>query len=110
MQHTSLGFYIGNFFVAYYGLMIILGISAAAFVGYLQCRRYKLPFDDLILLFAVAALFAAVGAKVLYLLVSFREIDFSRIFEPAYFSALMQGGFVFYGGLFGALGLSLIHI
>lgn len=103
MELTSLGFYIGHFFIAYYGLMIIVGIGAAAAIGWYQTRRYHLSFDTLILISAVAGLFGIIGAKILYILVSLDQIEIKHLLEPAYFNSLMQGGFVFYGGLLGAL-------
>ena len=99
----GLGFYLGNFFIAYYGLCILLGVGAALLVGRLRARRRGLPFDDLLILAAVCGLCGIVGAKLLYLAVSRREIAWDRLLEPDYFSALMSGGFVFYGGLFGGL-------
>jgi len=100
---NNLGFYIGNFFVAYYGLFIAAGIILASFVGWYQVRRYSKDLNDFIIIAAAAGLLGVIGAKLLYIVVSFREIDFSRILEVEYISAVMAGGFVFYGGLIGGL-------
>ena len=99
----GLGFYVGRFFIAYYGACIAAGILAAAFVGWLQVKRYAKSFDDFILLSAIGGLSGIIGAKVLYLAVSFKQIDFSRLGELEYINTLMTGGFVFYGGLIGGL-------
>lgn len=99
----TIGFYIGNFFIAYYGAMIVLGLAAASLVGWLQVRRYGKNFDDFILIAAIGGLCGIIGAKLLYLIVSFDNIDWGRLTEPGYFSSLMMGGFVFYGGLIGGL-------
>lgn len=86
-----------------YGLLIVLGVITANLLGAVIIRRYRLDFNDFIILEAYAFLGGFLGAKVLYLAVSFQDIDWSRILEPAYFNSLMQGGFVFYGGLIGGI-------
>ena len=62
-----------------------------------------MKFDDFIQVACFVGLGAMAGAKLLYLIVSWESIDLSRITDPEYFSALMGGGFVFYGGVFGGL-------
>lgn len=99
----SLGFYIGSSFIPYYGLMIIVGVFVAAVFGFIQCRIHKLDFDNFILIAAMGAGGGMIGAKLLFLIVSWDSIDFSRIFELEYLKMLMAGGFVFYGGLIGGL-------
>lgn len=65
-------------------------------------------FDNFILAAAFGGLGGMIGAKLLYLLVSWNKIDFSRLMELSYVSELMRGGFVFYGGLAGGvLGLMI---
>lgn len=106
---NGLGFYIGTFFVAYYGLMIVIGSALAAALGWYQVRRFHKSYDDFILLAAITGLCGIIGAKLLYLLISLEQIDdIERILDPRYWNELMSGGFVFYGGVIGgALGLSL---
>ncbi len=99
----SLGFYIGKSFIPYYGLMIIIGVFAAAVVGIIQCRIHKLDLNDFIIMAAMGAGGGMIGAKLLYLIVSWNSIDFSRIFDPEYLKMIIAGGFVFYGGLLGGL-------
>ena len=65
-----------------YGLMIAVGILAAGGVGYLLCRRRGVNFDDIILLFAYGISLGFVGGKVVYLLVSFRDIPWGPITSP----------------------------
>lgn len=100
---NGLGFYIGNFFVAYYGLLILIGIAIAAIVGWYQVKRYNKDYNDFIIIAAMGGLFGIIGAKVLYILVSIKQIDFTKILELEYINALLTGGFVFYGGLIGGL-------
>ena len=86
-----------------YGLMITLGVILANVFALYPLKKYKLIFDDFLILEAYTLLGAFVGAKLLYLIISYREIDWSRFFEPRYFNYIMSGGFVFYGGLIGGL-------
>jgi phosphatidylglycerol:prolipoprotein diacylglycerol transferase len=99
----GLGFYIGRLFVAYYGLMIIMGIVVATLVGWYQVKRYRKSMDDFVIIVATAGLFGIIGAKLLSLLQMIDEIDFSRLSELSYLNSVMSGGFVFYGGLIGGL-------
>lgn len=102
-----MGFEIGSVLIPYYGLLIVIGVAAAAFAGWIQIRLYQKDYDTFILLAATVGLGAVIGAKLLYLIVSWDQIDFSRIMDLNYLSGIMSGGFVFYGGLLGGL-LSLI--
>lgn len=98
-----MGIQIGTIMISSYGLFIVLGIAAGVLLGYILMRINHLKFDDFIQIVCFVGLGAMAGAKLLYLIVSWESIDFSRITDPEYFSALMGGGFVFYGGVFGGL-------
>ena len=87
-----------------YGLLIVLGTFIANAIGAILIKKDKREFDDLLLIEAYCILLGFTGAKILYLLVSIKDIEWSRFFELEYFSSIMQGGFVFYGGLIGGLG------
>lgn len=86
-----------------YGLMIVLGVITANIIALHILRHFKLDWNDFIILEAYSFLGGFIGAKVLYLIVSYRSIEWKRILEPTYFNQLMRGGFVFYGGLIGGL-------
>lgn len=85
-----------------YGIFFYLGIAAAAVVALLLRRRVGIePFD-----IAGSGIYimigAVIGAKLLFLSVSARQL----IEQHIPLEAAIKGGFVFYGGLFGgALGL-----
>lgn len=85
-----------------YSLCIAAGLVAANLLAVAAVRKAKLDINDFIVLEAYILLGGIIGAKFLYFWVSRGDIDWSRIFELEYFSMLMRGGFVFYGGLFGA--------
>lgn len=85
-----------------YSLMILCGLVLINVLAALLMKKYKLNIYDFIIMEAYILLGAMLGAKLLYLWVSRGMIDWSRMTEPAYFTAIMTGGFVFYGGLIGA--------
>ncbi len=89
--------------VTSYGLMIATGVVLANLVGMLVLKCEHLDFNDFMILEAYCILGAFIGAKVLYLVVSYKYIDWDRILDYKYFNDLMLGGFVFYGGLIGGL-------
>ena len=95
------GFLFCGHFIAYYGLMIVIGIVAAAFIAYVQIKRFHLDWNDFLILCGMSGLFGIAGAKILYLLISIPVIETERLSDLSYVSTLMNGGFVFYGGLIG---------
>ena len=103
MAMQSLGIWIGPVMVSWYGLFIVLGIIVGSALGYVLIRFSCMKFDDFIQIACFTGLGAMLGAKLLYLIVSWQKIDFSRITDPEYLNALLGGGFVFYGGLAGGL-------
>lgn len=66
-KHVNLGISIGNFLIPYYGLMIVLGLMVAFSISYFQVKKYKLNFDDFILLSTFSAIFGLIGAKFLFI-------------------------------------------
>lgn len=96
-------FHIGNYNLPSYSTMIIAGLLAGNFLVWLLGKRWKMMFEDFLILEAYTCLGAVIGAKGLYLFVMRDYVDWSRFFELEYFSNLMLGGFVFYGGLIGGV-------
>lgn len=93
-----------------YGLLIMLGIVIANLIALLYVmRKYENDsLEDFLILEAYTFLGAFAGAKILYLIISCKIISWSKMLDIAYFSSIMQSGFVFYGGLIGGIiGLSL---
>ncbi|MCM1058390.1 MAG: prolipoprotein diacylglyceryl transferase [Firmicutes bacterium] len=95
------GFLFFGHFIAYYGLMIVIGIVIAALIAYVQVRRFHLDWNDFLIICATFGLFCMSGAKILYLIVSLPAIELERLSDFSYVSTLMSGGFVFYGGFIG---------
>lgn len=96
-------FHIGNYNLPSYSTMIILGLLIGNFLVWFLGKRWKMLFEDFLILEAYTCLGAVIGAKGLYLFVMRDYVEWNRFFELKYFSDLMLGGFVFYGGLIGGV-------
>ena len=88
-----------GFTIPVYGLMIVVGVLLSNIIAYFLVHKYMLNYNDFIILEAYAVLGGFIGSKMLYLIIFFKNIEWNRLFEAEYFNILMQGGFVFYGGL-----------
>ena len=97
-----------GFVMPTYGLMIAMGVVFANLAGLFVLKYEHLDFNDFMVLEAYAMLGAYIGAKILYLAVTYRQIDWNRILDYKYLNNLMLGGFVFYGGMIG--GFLFIHL
>ena len=89
-----------------YGLMSLLGIVVVAVFAFFWNKRRKLPWDDLLHIVIYCAIGAIIGAKALYLITAIPTIigNISVILaDPILIINALSSGFVFYGGLFGAL-------
>ena len=91
-----------------YGIMFYTGIVLSAIVACLICKKRNIPLFDLTCCAVFTMIGAMIGAKLLFVVVTWNEIiKYFEIYplEDAIF-AVIKGGFVFYGGLVGgALGL-----
>ncbi len=97
-----MGFNIFGTFISYYGVCIVIGIVCAFLIGYYLCKKTNLNTDDFILICAYLIAFGFLGAKLLYILVSFRATDFRLVFTNLKtFNYYISSGFVFYGGVIG---------
>lgn len=94
-----------------YSIMIILGLIIGNISAYIVIKKRKLILEDFIILQAYGLFFGMLFAKLLYIWINRNIIEWNRIFESKYFITLMQGGFVFYGGLIGGIiGVIIAHI
>lgn len=91
--------YIGAFHIPMYGLMIAIGLITANIAGFFIVKKTNLQWLDLLVLEGYTLLGGIIGAKLLYFIISYRQIEWKRIIEPKYLNTIMSGGFVFYGGL-----------
>lgn len=96
-----MGIYFAGRLVPFYGICIALGIIAAGTTAYFLTRHRHKDFDMVILLASYGLCGSMVGAKLLYLFVNAPQIQWDKIFDFSYLRQLLQGGYVFYGGLGG---------
>lgn len=99
-----MGFEVWGKFIPFYGFFIALGIVFASILLIYLCRKTQTDLNNCII---IAAIFIAAGftsAKLLYLIVSADQIKWNVFFTDInYFNQVLSSGFVFYGGLIGAL-------
>ena len=90
--------------VSFYGLMLLVALLTGNLIVFSCRRRLCVIFDGVILMEAYMILGALIGAKLVYIAVSFKTIDWKGVFSSLdSFSFFLNSGFVFYGGLIGAL-------
>ena len=99
MNITAPYFTILNREIPIYGICFYTGILIAAFVALWICARKEIAWFDIAYSGVYVMIGAVLGAKLLFLAVSFRQI----IAEHIPFIAVLKGGFVFYGGLLGGM-------
>lgn len=99
MDITAPYFTILNREIPIYGICFYTGILIAAFVALCICVRKEIAWYDIAYSGVFVMIGAVLGAKLLFLAVSFRQI----IAEHIPFIAVLKGGFVFYGGLLGGM-------
>lgn len=99
-----MGFILFGTFIPYYGFCILIGIVCAFILGHYLTRKSGYSTDDFLIVCSYMILFGLSGAKILYLVVSFKSIDFHLAFSSfENFNYLVSSGFVFYGGLIGGI-------
>lgn len=90
-----------------YGVFFWLGIIVAAACAVFVCKRKSLPLFDLTCSAIYTMIAAIVCAKILYIIVSWKDIlAFAEENELEFLELLpmlIKGGFVFYGGLIGGV-------
>lgn len=84
---------IGPFTIHGYGLMIVIGIMLALFIGEARAKRRGLDPDEIWNLTLCCAILGFAGAKLLFCIIEWREF----IQNPL--SILKSEGFVVYGGI-----------
>lgn len=104
-----MGLKLFNLYIPYYGFCIAIGIVISFLTGFLLCKKNKLSSDLLLIIFAYLISFGFFGAKLLYIIVTIKYINFSQIFSSlSEFMDFMSAGFVFYGGLIGGFAALLL--
>jgi phosphatidylglycerol:prolipoprotein diacylglycerol transferase len=97
-----------------YGALYFIGIAVAAVVAVFICKKRELPKYDIVYSAVYSMIGAAVGAKLLFIIISLNDVlEITSSYGLGFWDTmlvLMKGGFVFYGGFIGGfLGL-LIYV
>ncbi len=102
-----------GFTISTYGLMVVLGILAVLIYFNLRKKTFSVPEADVQLAIIYGSIGAFIGAKCLYLftiLPQLRENLPLLASDPiGFLTAVLTGGFVFYGGIYGALAAAVIY-
>lgn len=88
-----------------YGIMMIVGFVFAIILLIMLSFKYKVNLDNSIYIFVFSCIGALIGAKILYVLISFPQI-IQEINEGESIEKFIKGGMVFYGGLIGAFAMA----
>lgn len=92
--------------IAMYGLMITLGLFIGVLIAILRRRKYNISRDDVLFSSCYGGIGLVIGAKLLYIITIIPIIIENWNIIMSDIKALyhaMSSGFVFYGGLIGAL-------
>lgn len=87
-----------------YGIFMALGLIAGGALAWRRAKKFNRSTDALLVICACAFGFAIVGAKLLYVLVSYDPSEVWSNIKSGDLSFITDGGFVFYGGLIAGIG------
>lgn len=102
-------FRIGSVEVAWYGILIVLGMLTGLLIVLSQCKRINLNFDDAVEFFLWVIPLAVVMARLLYVMVRpeeyFNSADWKENSTDAFVNmiAIWDGGITIIGGILGGL-------
>lgn len=96
-------FHIGSFAVHGYGFMIGIGFLLALMVGCIRAKRLGLKDEAVIDIAILAGVCGFAGAKVLYVIIGFRD------FLENPLEVLGSAGFVVYGGIIAGVLVSILY-
>lgn len=86
-----------------YGLCMTVAFAGSVVYMLCKTKKQKIPIEDIIIITVTALGFSLLGGKLVYILVTFSFSDLIRNISMWKFGFLINGGIVFYGGLFGGI-------
>ncbi|MBO4385272.1 MAG: prolipoprotein diacylglyceryl transferase [Clostridia bacterium] len=86
-----------------YGLLMATALLVSVGLSFLRCRRRGLDGEKLLTIALIAVVFGIVGAKVLFMVVTYSWDEITAAVKANGFIWIFQGGLVFYGGLIGGV-------
>lgn len=99
LRHVGKHLMIGNFSIAYYGIVIAIGMAAAFVFIMKESKRVGYRQDDFMDMFIFGIIFGVIGARIYYVIFSWDmyKDDLLQIFN------IRGGGLAIYGGIIGGL-------
>lgn len=99
LEHVGRAVSVFGFEIAFYGLLIGLGIAVGVLIAMLEARHTRQNPEDYLDLATVSVLTAIVGARLYYVIFSWKTYreDIGSIFK------IRQGGMAIYGGIIAAV-------
>lgn len=82
---------------------MMLGIVSSCIIAYLRAKKQKLDTNNLLIIFACSIGIGLLGAKLLYIIISYSPKEIINLISKGSFEFLIQGGLVYYGGLIGGI-------
>lgn len=103
-EFNPIAFSIGNIHVAWYGILIAVGILLAMAFAMTQCKKFGIIGDKLMNAGLGGVIGGIIGARVYYVIFSWDQYkdDLMSIFKT------WEGGMAIYGGLIGGLAVGLL--
>ena len=99
LDHVGKNIMLGNFSIAYYGIVIALGMLAGITIASRQAKKVDLNPDDIFDLAIIAIVCSVLGARAYY--VAFQWDYYSA--HPASILNIREGGLAIYGGVLTAI-------
>lgn len=98
LKNVPQGFYIGNFYVALYGIVIGIGVITGIMLAAHAAKVMKMNPDDVWDFALYAVIFSVIGARIYYVVFEWEHYkdDLVSIFK------LREGGLAIYGAVIGA--------
>lgn len=98
LKNVPQGFYIGNFYIAFYGVIIAIGVMAGITIAARAGKIMGMDPDDIWDFAIYAVIFSVIGARIYYVVFEWENYknDLLSIFNTR------EGGLAIYGGVIGA--------
>lgn len=99
IEHLAKAFYIGDFPIAYYGVIILIGVIAGSKVAFWEAKKTGQNEEMYVDFVFFAVLFALIGARIYYVIFDWDRYK-DNLLQVFNFRA---GGLAIYGGIIGAV-------
>lgn len=108
LPYVEIGNEIFKIIIPSYALFGCIGLFCMMLMIYNRSQNMNIPFDKLLVLFLCLVIGAAVGSKALFFMTRIPNIIADFSFKKL-LNEFLTGGFVFYGGVFGAISGTSIY-